>query len=167
MPILSIESSIDLPIVKGPVRVFFKLDLDALHHFDPTLTPFDPSQSITSVLRKARAARDVAKSEVSEAVFGTQVAPLPGNVSLSKPLQTAGKPGTPEEFHRPCCQYKSVALVFDIEVEKGDKPTSVMEIKADSNELVDGKLMFRLERLEGRERDLVHMFARQLYGEDP
>ena len=74
MPVsLRIEPS-DFVVPTGPALVFVKIDREALQHLDPSMNPISDADTPSTVLRKGKGAIEYARRQLSEILFGDDIA---------------------------------------------------------------------------------------------
>ena len=74
MPVsLRIEPS-GFVVPTGPAVVFVKIDREALQHLDSSMNPLSDADTLSTVLRKGKGAIEYARRQLSEILFGDDIA---------------------------------------------------------------------------------------------
>jgi hypothetical protein len=72
---LRIEPS-DFVVPTGPAVIFVKVDREALQYLNPSMNLLSDADSISTVLRKGKVAIEYARRQLSDILFGEDVAPV-------------------------------------------------------------------------------------------
>lgn len=104
-----------IPSLNKPLRISVSLPLDVIRHYDPSITPWTPSDSASSLMRKSQNALSNIARDIVTMIFG---------------LATT----VPEDIHPTTLAKDSITsaitLRLDYEINADDKNPKVLQLSA-------------------------------------